>query len=165
MRCAILNFLSGYQSRYGVVPCLEQAVPCIDADATRGGGGMQTIGTIVRRWREQRGWEQKELARRAGVSPSYVSRLEAGLMKEPGVEKLLVICRAFGRPIADLMHESGMELAPRTPQSLTNAALELFRQLSPESRESVLEQMELLLIRDRQRREKANHNNVTPISG
>ena len=36
------------------------------------------VGEIIRRNRAERGWTMREVARRAGVSPMIVSRLERG---------------------------------------------------------------------------------------
>jgi transcriptional regulator with XRE-family HTH domain len=38
----------------------------------------QRVGELLRRWREQRGLSQNALARRMGVNPAYVNRLEHG---------------------------------------------------------------------------------------
>lgn len=38
---------------------------------------MLSLGTAIRRLREEAGLPQRELADRAGISPSYLSRIEA----------------------------------------------------------------------------------------
>jgi transcriptional regulator with XRE-family HTH domain len=55
--------------------------------------------------RESHGWDQSTLARRAGVSPSYVSRLEAGKHVKPGAGKLRLIAEALGETLESLTGE------------------------------------------------------------
>jgi transcriptional regulator with XRE-family HTH domain len=120
----------------------------------RKGEMMTTLGATVRRWREERGWEQKELARRSGVSAPYLSRLEADKLSEPSVMKLLQIARAFDRPLSVLLTEAGLELAPRTPDALIEALVGIFRYLSPATKQEALSVMEALQIRDDVRRRR-----------
>lgn len=53
--------------------------------------------------RRARGWDQSELARRAGVSPSYISRIESGAHKQPSAQKLRLIADALRVPVAELI--------------------------------------------------------------
>lgn len=55
----------------------------------------QQIGPIVREMRLRRDWSLAELAQRAGISPSYLSRLERGA-SVPSYRKLLRLADAFG---------------------------------------------------------------------
>lgn len=66
--------------------------------ATRG----RDIGRRVRDARTTRGWDQTELARRAGVASSYVSRLENGKFSTPSADRLARISEALGQRITDL---------------------------------------------------------------
>lgn len=52
--------------------------------------------------RESHGWDQSTLARRAGVSSSYISRLEAGKHPQPGAEKLRLVADALGVTLDEL---------------------------------------------------------------
>ena len=57
------------------------------------------LGVQVRALREQRGWSQQELARRAGTSQPAIARLEAG-----GVDPRLATLQRLGRVLdADLV--------------------------------------------------------------
>jgi transcriptional regulator with XRE-family HTH domain len=53
------------------------------------------IGSVLRAKREKLAISQEEVAERAGVDRTYVSRLERGL-KSPTVETLERICAALG---------------------------------------------------------------------
>jgi len=50
----------------------------------------------VRALREARNWSQNELARRAGIAQSIVSRLEAGKVTSLHLETLERLAKAFG---------------------------------------------------------------------
>lgn len=60
------------------------------------------MGDRVRAARLARGWGRSQLARKAGVTPSYLGRLEKGVYKRPSVEKLRAIAGALGRTVLDL---------------------------------------------------------------
>jgi transcriptional regulator with XRE-family HTH domain len=62
----------------------------------------ETIGRRVWERRRERGWDQSELGRRAGVSPSYISRLEGGVYVRPSVERLAALASAFGCHVREL---------------------------------------------------------------
>lgn len=64
--------------------------------------GLQ-IGRRVIKAREARGWNQATLARKAKVSPSYVSRLEAGEYPSPSVAKMASIATALGLRVSELV--------------------------------------------------------------
>ncbi len=61
------------------------------------------IGTVVKRLRERKGLSQLELAKRAGVAQGYISDLEAGRKKNPGIETLRKLARALGVPVTELV--------------------------------------------------------------
>lgn len=52
------------------------------------------IGRAIRVIRAVRGITQKELAKRAGVKPSYISLLEAGKRDNPSIEFLVRLSKA-----------------------------------------------------------------------
>lgn len=66
---------------------------------------MSFIGPRVRALREARGWTQSDLARRAGVSHSYVNRLESGRYQRPSQEQLGKIVTALGVPLSTFLAE------------------------------------------------------------
>lgn len=55
-----------------------------------------------------RGWSMGQLAERAGVSRSYVGRLEAGVYDSPGAEQLMRIATAFGVPLGSLVPDDAV---------------------------------------------------------
>jgi len=48
------------------------------------------------RLREEKGWNQSELARRSGVDRATVSRLESGKSPDPSAITIALIAMAFG---------------------------------------------------------------------
>lgn len=62
----------------------------------------EAIGRRVRDARLAREWDQSKLARRANVSTSYISRLEAGLYKAPSLDRIARIAAALDVAVADL---------------------------------------------------------------
>src|SRR4051812_38185009 len=55
------------------------------------------VGRAVRAAREADGVSQRELARRAGISPSVISRIEAGIVRQPDERTSDRIAAALGR--------------------------------------------------------------------
>jgi transcriptional regulator with XRE-family HTH domain len=49
--------------------------------------------------RLRRGWSRTGLARRAGLDPSYVTRVEQAKFREPSVEKIRALASALGLPV------------------------------------------------------------------
>ena len=62
---------------------------------------MSRLGMRLRDLRTGRGWTQDELARRAGLSKSYLSRIEDG-ERQPSLASLLSLAQAYGIPLAAL---------------------------------------------------------------
>lgn len=56
----------------------------------------------IRRWRDERGWSQAELAARAGFARSTLSKIENGILS-PTFEILLKLARGFGVELSDLV--------------------------------------------------------------
>lgn len=69
------------------------------------------VGLALRRLRLESGSSLRNLARRAGVSSAYLSRLEHGLDAEPTPERLRLFAQEFGVPPA-LLLELGHRLGP-----------------------------------------------------
>lgn len=59
------------------------------------------IGRKITRLRLSKGWTQKELAEKALISPSYISRIEEGFIK-PKVKTLVRIARALEVELSEL---------------------------------------------------------------
>jgi transcriptional regulator with XRE-family HTH domain len=55
-----------------------------------------TMGQRIKRLRERRGWDQSELATRAGVKQSILSRIEGGSRTNPTADIVRRLARALG---------------------------------------------------------------------
>ena len=49
--------------------------------------------------RLRRGWSRSDLARKAGIDPSYVTRVEQARFVAPSVEKIRALAAALGLPV------------------------------------------------------------------
>jgi transcriptional regulator with XRE-family HTH domain len=58
---------------------------------------------MLKRLRESRGLSQAALAKASGVAQGYISQLEAGEKKNPGIETLKKIASALNVPLTDLV--------------------------------------------------------------
>jgi DNA-binding XRE family transcriptional regulator len=63
----------------------------------------QRIGGVLKRLREQKGLSQYALAKKSGVAQGYISEMEAGAKKNPGIETLRKIAKALGIPVTELL--------------------------------------------------------------
>jgi transcriptional regulator with XRE-family HTH domain len=61
------------------------------------------LGAMLKRTRERRGLSQVELCKRARVSQAYLSRLEAGEKRNPGIQILQRLAKALGVPVTELL--------------------------------------------------------------
>ncbi len=59
----------------------------------------QELGTQIAVLRKQKGWDQSELGRRAGVSRAFVCNLERGTGGDPGLQKVLNILNLFSKTL------------------------------------------------------------------
>lgn len=64
------------------------------------------VGRRIRQAREDRGWNQSELARRADVTASSLSRVESGDIVVPSSELMAKVARALGVPVDSLMGDA-----------------------------------------------------------
>ena len=100
----------------------------------------QSFGETLRNARDVRGLSSTEAARRAGISPAYLSRLENDTVKRPSPEVLHHLGETLGVPYAELMvlagyRVPGIEEAP-DPNRLRAA---LFADLTEDEQEELLE--------------------------
>lgn len=75
---------------------------------------LQQVGPRLRAARRDRGWTLDELAGRAGVSPSTLSRLEAG-KRQASLELLLPLTQQLGLRIDDLLPREPADPRVRRP--------------------------------------------------
>ncbi len=70
------------------------------------------LGPRLKRWRTARGWNQQDLADRAGVARSTLSKIENGLLS-PTFEILVKIAQGFGTDLAELLRDPAPSLPGR----------------------------------------------------
>jgi DNA-binding XRE family transcriptional regulator len=80
----------------------------------------RAIGHVLRRRREQVELRLTDVARRAGVSPQYLSEVERG-RKEASSEILAAVTSALGLTLLDLARAVAGELAAPRTLTLTSA--------------------------------------------
>jgi transcriptional regulator with XRE-family HTH domain len=68
----------------------------------------QIFGDVLRRYRSDRNISQEELAYRAGIDRTFVSRLERGI-RQPTVTTLIGLGQALGVSAAELVREMEKE--------------------------------------------------------
>jgi transcriptional regulator with XRE-family HTH domain len=82
------------------------------------------LGERLKRRRAERGWTAAELARRAGVSKAYLSRLEAGKTVRPSAAVLEHLATALGTTVADLREQDLPTAERNVPEALRAYAAE-----------------------------------------
>lgn len=81
-----------------------------------------SVAERVTLFRERLGWSKNELARRAEIGVSTVSRIEAEIIVSPGVEVLRKIAEALGVPVSEITGERPM---PRRRAVFSEATVEV----------------------------------------
>jgi len=61
------------------------------------------LKTVLRELRESKEMTQVDLAKKSGVAQGYISALEAGKKKTPGLDVLKRLARALGVPVTELL--------------------------------------------------------------
>lgn len=69
---------------------------------------MNQFGSHLCRYRKSKGWTQTELAYRAGISPGYVSQIEAGMKTLKNINKLVKLSKALGCEVQLLLQWMGV---------------------------------------------------------
>lgn len=75
----------------------------------------QRLGEAVRRAREERGLSIRKLADRAGVTHSFIAKLEAGRFQTVSPDNLTALARALDVAPEDLFTLSGYTVPERLP--------------------------------------------------
>jgi transcriptional regulator with XRE-family HTH domain len=107
---------------------MADVTPIEDAPRRRAASGepeplwRDVLGDHLRELRADRGRTLVETARRAGISPQYLSEIERGL-KEPSSEMIAAVAGALETSLAELATAVGRDLGRRTatPQRITLA--------------------------------------------
>lgn len=82
-------------------------------------------GAALRRWRERQGWTLEEVSDLAGLSKSYLSRIEGGFRVPPPASKVLM-ARKLGASVGELFPATGAEGAEDDGASGTDWPFSLF---------------------------------------
>lgn len=70
------------------------------------------FGQILQRYRSDAGVSQEELAHRAGVDRTFISRLERGV-RQPTITTLIAVGEALGTTATELVRATERELGVR----------------------------------------------------
>lgn len=100
----------------------------------------EPLGGRIRRLRQEKGWTQRELARRVGIKPSGISKYERGTY-QPGLAALKSIAEALGTTTDHLV---GSEPVPESDARLKDL-LSRIGELPPEQRSNIAEILDALL--------------------
>ncbi|MBI2780861.1 MAG: helix-turn-helix transcriptional regulator [Chloroflexi bacterium] len=119
------------------------------------------IGRLLKRTRQVRALSATEVARAAGISAAYLSKLEHDAVKKPSPPVLHQLSEALDVPYAELMRLSGYpvpgEVAAK-PADTIGAAL--FADITEDERDELLEY--LAWYRTRNRSPRASKMRVAP---
>ena len=63
---------------------------------------LERLAMKLKELRKERGWNQITLAKKAGVSPGYIARLETH-RHDPKLSTLIKLAKALGVPVTELL--------------------------------------------------------------
>ena len=98
-------------------------------DPAASAGFPEAFGRTVQVLRTHQGWSRAELAKRAGISYSYLSALENGT-KPPSGKMQLVLAGALGVKMHELIAAAEARLSPTGPDAEVTRAAELDQALT-----------------------------------
>jgi len=98
------------------------------------------IGPLLKRTRQIRALSASDVARAAGISAAYLSKLEHDAVKRPSPPVLHQLSEALDVPYAELMRASGYPI-PEVPNSpaATSIGAALFADITEDERDELLE--------------------------
>jgi transcriptional regulator with XRE-family HTH domain len=97
------------------------------------------IGRLLKRTRQVRARSASDVARAAGISAAYLSKLENDAVKKPSPPVLHQLSEALRVPYADLMRLSGYRLPDETDQPATaTVSSALFADLTDDERDELI---------------------------
>jgi len=112
---------------------------------------MPSLGAVLKQARDLRALSAGDVARRAGISAAYLSKLENDAVKRPSPTVLHELGLALGLPYVELMRLTGYPLpGEATPTDADPVALALLADVTSEERDELLKY--LAWYRARQRR-------------
>ena len=111
------------------------------------------IGRLLKRSREVRALSATDVARAAGISAAYLSKLENDAVKKPSPPVLHQLSQALAVPYAELMRLSGYPVpGVAEPATADPIAAALFADITEDERDELLEY--LAWYRTRRRSER-----------
>jgi transcriptional regulator with XRE-family HTH domain len=104
-----------------------------------------SIGSRIKKYREEKGMSATELAQKAGVSKSYLSELESAKegVKNPSAEVLYAIGKVLGVAMSDLLGRPIITAPRATPP----ASLRRFSEQHPSIPEADIEMLSQIQFR------------------
>ena len=93
-------------------------------------------------YRNARGWIQKELARRTGIEPGRLSRIERGLA-EPSLDEMVSFRTAFGVTLDELLFGE----APAAPAGRLDELVRDLERIGSRDETAILRRLLQLLVR------------------
>lgn len=81
-----------------------------------------SIGTRIKKRREEKNISLSELSRQTGISKGYLSSLESENADRPSADTLYKIAQALGTTVADLLGEKQARTEQKIPESLRKFA-------------------------------------------
>ena len=115
-----------------------------------------TLGLRIKKLRQRKKMNQKELAQASGISQATISRLEADLVMQLKSDALSRLASALGTTVdyligrEDTMSESDNQTSNSEAQDLLNS----FKELSPDGRQELLNYLDYLESKMTQQPEK-----------
>ena len=98
------------------------------------------IGPLLKRTRQARALSATEVARAAGISAAYLSKLEHDAVKKPSPPVLHQLSEALAVPYAELMRLSGYPVpGEQEPPTSGSIGAALFADITEDERDELLE--------------------------
>lgn len=119
------------------------------------------IGPLLKRTRQVRALSATDVARAAGISAAYLSKLEHDAVKKPSPPVLHQLSEALAVPYAELMRLSGYPVPGETePRRADSIGAALFADITEDERDELLE----YLAWYRTRRQTARGRSARPAT-
>ena len=100
------------------------------------------VGALIKQERENNGWSQSELARRAGVAKQVISNIERGSVVA-SVNTLGAVAQSLDLSMHDII-DVGFERLSYEQQVAKTTVTALVGKLSPENRDLALKQLKAI---------------------
>ena len=104
---------------------------------------QNNLSTFMNEELNKRGWSQRELARRSGLSPTSISEVMSG-KRGPGKRFCRAIANALQVPTERIFQEAGI-ITPPPDTSLFNELINVAKNLSEENQQKLVEYAQFLL--------------------